>query len=171
MFEKSGSCSSPTEHSSGQPTAGLLVISIKVSSAVVCRSIQTLGDRNHMLHSRLQKLASWVVCLGFIALGLLYLNGAFFTAWVAGGPPNDNPLGWEPRAIGQLSFSLASFILSIGSYKLIQYLPSWRLLPICIIVMGVALSVAPYVGQFILQDRCLDAGGQWSNLELVCKSQ
>ncbi len=36
-------CSNPTPRSSGQPTAGLLVVSIKVSGAVICRSTQTLG--------------------------------------------------------------------------------------------------------------------------------
>lgn len=120
---------------------------------------------------RSQRIASWVVCLGFVALGLLYLNAAFFSAWVAGGPPNTNPVGWERRALGQLSVSVASFILSVGSYKLVISLPSWRPIPVAIVLGGLVFSVAPYIGRFVLQDQCLDSGGQWSNLELICKAK
>jgi hypothetical protein len=124
-----------------------------------------------MQPSRLQRVASWVVSLGLIALGLLYLNGAFFSAWMSGGPPSPYPIGWERRALGQLSFSLASFILAVGSYKLVVSLPAWRRLPIALIFAGLAMLLAPYVGRFVLQDQCLDRGGQWSNLTLECTTK
>ena len=108
---------------------------------------------------------------GFILLGLLYLNGALFSAWVSGGPPNSHLLGWERRAIGQLSFSLASFVLAVGSYKLVASLPAWRRLPVVLVLLGIALLIAPYVGRFVLQDKCLDGGGQWSNLTLECTAK
>jgi hypothetical protein len=109
-----------------------------------------------------------VVALGFVVLGLAYLNGALFSAWMSGGPPNPHPLGWERRSIGQLCFSVASFVLSVGSYKLLVSLPVWRRLPVALIVIGIGIAIAPYVGRFLLQDRCLDAGGRWSNITLEC---
>jgi hypothetical protein len=118
--------------------------------------------------SSIQRAASWIILAGFVLLGLLYLNGAIFSAWVSGGPPNQYPLGWERRAMGQLSFSLASFVLAIGSYKLIASLPVWRRLPMVLVLLGIALLVAPYIGRFVLQDKCLDNGGQWSKLTLEC---
>jgi hypothetical protein len=121
-----------------------------------------------MSHHRLQRIVGWVVSLGFIYLGLMYLNGAFFSAWMSGGPPNPHPLGWERRALGQLGFSLASFILAAGSYKLIVSLPSWRRVPMVLVLIGFAIAVTPLVGRFMLQDQCLDRGGQWSNLTLEC---
>ena len=122
-----------------------------------------------MTPSLVQRCASWIVCIGFVVLGLLYLNGAIFSAWVAGGPPNSNSLGWERRALGELSFSLAAFVLAIGSYKLVTGLPVWRRNPVFVVAAGVALAFAPYVGRFIFQDQCLDMGGRWRNLELVCQ--
>jgi hypothetical protein len=118
--------------------------------------------------AKLQRVASWVVSLGFIVLGLAYLNGAMFSAWMAGGPPNPYPLGWERRAMGQLCFSAASFVLAIGSYKLVASLPIWRRLPFALVIIGIALAIAPYLGRFLLQDMCLDRGGQWSNETLEC---
>jgi hypothetical protein len=113
-------------------------------------------------------LASWVVMLGFLAFGLLYLNGAIFSAWVSGGPPNPYPVGWSRRALGQLSFSVASFLLAVGAFRLVRALPVWRRSAVVLVAVGLALLVAPYIGRFVLQDQCLDSGGSWSNLTLEC---
>jgi hypothetical protein len=115
-----------------------------------------------------QKLAAWVLSLGFAVLSVAYLNGAVFSAWVAGGSPNDNPLGWERRALGQLTLSVASMILSIGSYRLVSRLPEWSRSAIVILLLGVLVAMSPYFGRFVLQDKCLDNGGRWSNDQLVC---
>jgi|EndMetStandDraft_4_1072995.scaffolds.fasta_scaffold571340_1 hypothetical protein len=121
-----------------------------------------------MLYSRLQRLAGWLVSLGFVALGLLYLNAAFFSAWMSGGPPSPYPTGWGRLALGQFTFSVAAFILAAGSYKLVVSLPAWRRAPAVAVLAGLALLVAPYIGRFVLQDQCLDQGGRWSNLTLEC---
>jgi hypothetical protein len=124
-----------------------------------------------MAYSRTQRLATWAVSLGFVALALMYLNGAFFSAWMSGGPPNPHPLGWERRALGQLSLSAACFVLAVGSFGLVRSLPSLRRVPLALLTIGVVLALAPYVGRFLLQDGCLDQGGQWSNLTLECKTK
>jgi hypothetical protein len=115
-----------------------------------------------------QKIAAWVVCLGFAFLCLAYLNGAFFSAWVASGPPNDNPLGWQRRSLGQLAFSLAALLLSVGSYKLASRLPKWSYSALVTLLLGICVALSPYIGRFILQDSCLDQGGKWSSDQLIC---
>ena len=40
-----------------------------------------------------RKILSWTALVAGTVFGLLLLNGAVFRAWVAGGPPNDNPAG------------------------------------------------------------------------------
>jgi hypothetical protein len=122
-----------------------------------------------MSRRSVQVTASWVLMVGFVVLGLMYLNGAFFSAWVAGGPPNPHPLGWERRALGQLAFSLASFTLAVGSFMLVQALPVWKRSWVILVLAGIVLAVSPYVGRLVLQDKCLDRGGQWSNLTLECE--
>lgn len=124
-----------------------------------------------MSHARVQRIVSWVVAVGFVALGLLYLNAALFSAWMSGGPPNPHPLGWGRLALGQLSTALASFILAVGSYKLVASLPVWRRLPLALVLTGLFLSLAPYLGRFVLQDQCLGRGGSWSNITLECSTK
>ena len=124
-----------------------------------------------MSHARVQRVVSWTVSIGFVALGLLYLNAALFSAWMSGGPPNPHPLGWGRLALGQLSTSLASFILAVGSYQLVVSLPAWRRMPFALVLTGLLLSLAPYVGRFVLQDKCLDQGGRWSNITLECSTK
>jgi hypothetical protein len=67
-----------------------------------------------------------VASRGLIFVGLVYLNGAFFSAWMSGGPPNPYRLAWERRAIGQLVFSVAAFVLAAASYKVIVALRNGR---------------------------------------------
>lgn len=134
----------------------------------VSRWTQKLDVFRPMSLARIQHLASWVVSLGFVALAVLYLNAALFSAWMSGGPPNPYPQGWKHLAFGQLVTAMASFLLAIGSYKLIRPLPAWKRPALSLVVVGVAMSAAPYFGRFVLQDRCLDQGGQWRNVTLEC---
>jgi len=124
-----------------------------------------------MSRARIQTVVSWVVAIGFVALGLLYLNAALFSAWMSGGPPNPYPLAWKHLALGQFSTALASFILAAGSYKLVAALPAWRRLPLAFVLAGLLLSLAPYLARFLLQDQCLDRGGSWSNITLECSAK
>jgi len=124
-----------------------------------------------MPRARVQRIISWVVSIGFIALGLLYLNAALFSAWMSAGPPNPHPAGWGRLALGQLGTSLPSFILAVGSYKLVASLPAWRRLPLALVLTGLFLSLAPYIGRFVLQDQCLDRGGSWRNITLACSTK
>lgn len=118
----------------------------------------------------IRKFASLGVSLGLLALGLLYLNNAFFSLWVASGPPNAHPMGWERRALGQLAWSVAAFTFSGASYRLLQALPRWPRSALVLLAAGSCLAMAPHVARILLQDRCLDQGGQWSNTHLECST-
>jgi hypothetical protein len=118
--------------------------------------------------SLVQRTAAWIVTAGFLALGLAYLNGAVFSAWVAGGPPGLYPTGWERRALGQLGFSLGSFILAVGSFRLIGGLPQWRRGALVVVFLGIGVAAVPYIGRLFLERSCLSQDGEWSNLTLEC---
>jgi len=142
---------------------------IRRSPARRAEPVQTnLNASKPMSHRLLQRIAGLLVSLGLIFIGLVCLNGAFFRAWMSGGPPNPYPLGWERRAIGQLVFSVAAFVLAVGSYKVIVALPNWRRPPVVLVFIGIAIALTPFAGRFLLQDQCLDQGGQWSNRTLEC---
>ena len=111
----------------------------------------------------------WAALLALIGVGLLYLNGAAFSAWMSGGPPNPHPVGWGRRALGQLCFSLSAFVAASGSFVLIGKLPSLSKAGISLLIAAVALAAAPYVGRVVVAASCVDNGGQWSNLTLECE--
>lgn len=119
----------------------------------------------------LRSALRWLVLLGFICLALLYLNGAFFSAWVSGGPPNPYPIGWGRRALGQLCFSGAALCLGIGLFGLIRTAPKVGRFSLASLSLGLFLIAAPYIGRFIIADRCLDQGGSWSAQTLQCSNE
>ena len=41
-----------------------------------------------------KSILRWVLLLTAIIFFFIYLNGAFYRAWLASGPPTDNPEGW-----------------------------------------------------------------------------
>jgi hypothetical protein len=111
----------------------------------------------------------WVALLALIGIGLLYLNGAAFSAWMSGGPPNPHPVGWGRRAIGQLCFSLSAFVAASGGFLFIGKLPSLSKAGLSLLIAAVALAAAPYVGRAVVAASCVDNGGQWRNLTLECE--
>ena len=112
-------------------------------------------------------ITRWIVLLAGIFFALLLLNGAVFRAWVAGGPPNDNPAGWVFSAWNYLSWSAAALLAGLSLFFLLRLPRPTKLAVLC---LGAAarLAVAPWIREFIATDICLDSGGQWSAQELRC---
>ena len=121
--------------------------------------------------SDVRQVIRWCVLLGFIYLAYLYLNSAAYSAWVSGGPPNPYPIGWSRRALGHLFFSAAALFLGIGLFRGILTFPKVGRGAIVLLALGLLLIAAPYIGRFVLTDRCLDQGGSWSNQTIQCSNE
>jgi hypothetical protein len=99
-----------------------------------------------------------------VVVGLFFLGDAFFSGWVAGGPPTEYKLGWERRALASLFLAGASFFAAGAAFRLPRIgKASWFLL---LLAMGLALF--PLLAREILIDSCLDSGGSWSYEFLEC---
>ena len=114
-------------------------------------------------------LLKWFALLSLVAIGLAYLNGAAFSAWMSGGPPNPYPVGWGRRSLGQLSFALAAFVGAFGVFRAIGKAPSISRSGVLLLVVAALLVLAPYLARFVIGNACVDQGGGWSNLTLECK--
>jgi hypothetical protein len=118
-----------------------------------------------------RQLARWLVLGSFIIVALLYLNSSIYSAWVSGGPPNPYPLGWSRRAIGHLCFALAALCFGIGLFKGIRTFPQSTNGSSAFIVLGAILAISPYIGRFVLMDKCLDRGGSWNRGTIQCSDE
>lgn len=118
-----------------------------------------------------RQLTRWLVLTAFIIVALLYLNSAIYSAWVSGGPPNPNPIGWSRRAIGHLCFALAAVSFGLGLFKGIQTFPGATKGSAAFIVLGALLIIGPYIGRLELSDSCMDRGGSWNRGTLQCSDE
>lgn len=125
-----------------------------------------------MLHASFRSLGSalaWLV-LGGTALGSLYLlNGAAFSAWMAGGPPNPYPQGWAMRSQTQLAWAVAIDFGGVAAFRLSRELPVVRKSTVALAVVCGVLAVLPSANRLLQIDRCLDGGGRWSYEGLQCE--
>jgi hypothetical protein len=121
--------------------------------------------------SAVRQTIRWCVLLAFVCLALLYLNSAAYSAWVSGGPPNPYPIGWSRRALGHLFFSAAALFLGVGLFRGILTFPKVGRGAVVLLAIGLFLIAAPYIGRFVLTDRCLDQGGSWSNQTIQCSNE
>jgi hypothetical protein len=113
----------------------------------------------------------WCAPLGLIALGVLYLNSALYSAWISGGPPNNYSIAWAHRALVHFGFSL-SFLFSgpMVFAALKNGLNFWRSKYKYAWFLVVFVSLAyPQAKEYFLIDSCLDRGGQWNELHFECK--
>ncbi len=110
----------------------------------------------------------WSLLLTGVVFCLIYLNSAFYRAWVAGGPPTDNPEGWLFSAGNYLSWALAFLTSGIGVFALISKLPSLSRVALVFIALSIILGIFPSAREFVASDVCLDSGGKWLSSELRC---
>jgi len=123
-------------------------------------------------HQKLMKqIIRWSVLLMFIVVALLYLNSAFYSAWVSGGPPNPYPIGWSRRALGHLCFALGALFVGVGLFIGLRTFPKLGKGSIAITIIGILLVASPYIGRFILIDSCLDRGEKWNHEAIQCSDE
>lgn len=113
----------------------------------------------------------WGVLLTGMVAFLTYLKSALYRAWLAGGPPTDNPEGWLFSAENSLSWAFAFLSLGIGIFLLIGKLPSLSRVAFVFIALSIILGVFPSAREFVASDVCLDSGGRWSSSELRCNRE
>lgn len=114
-------------------------------------------------------IARCAALLGLGVVGLLYLNDAFVSAWVAGGPPGPHKLGWERRSLASLLWSLAAFVAAVGLFRALGRLPRIGTLAWLLLAVAAVLALAPFVAREILIDACVDRGGRWVHTALECE--
>ena len=121
--------------------------------------------------SATRQVLRWLVLSVFIILALLYLNSSIYSVWVSGGPPTPYPVGWSRRAVGQLCFAFSALSFGIGLFKGIRTFPGSTKGSAAFIVLGALLALSPYIGRFVLIDKCLDRGGSWNRETIQCSDE
>lgn len=127
-----------------------------------------MNDRKKLA---IKQVIRWLVLSVFFVLSMLYLNSAFFSAWVSDGPPNPYPIGWSRRALGHLCFALAALLIGIGLFKGIKTLPKIGKCSVAFVFIGSLLAVSPYIGRYVLIDSCLDRGEKWNHEAIQCSDE
>jgi len=115
------------------------------------------------------RVARWFALPIFIAAALFFLNDAFFSAWVSGGPPSDHKVGWERRSEASLLFSFASVVGGAAVFRAMGRFPLVGRVSWALAVVALLLACAPFVAREVLIDKCLDSGGRWSSAFIECE--
>ena len=118
---------------------------------------------------RLRLTARWTLLLLSLVIAAIYLNSAFFSARVSGGPPNPYPHAWSQRGVTHLCLAGAFLFGGIAIYRLIGSFPKIGVLTIIFAVVAVLFPAVPYVREFWYVDACLDRGGRWNSLAFQCE--
>jgi hypothetical protein len=113
----------------------------------------------------------WLALLIFMILALLYLNTSIYSIWVSGGPSNPYAVGLIRHAIGNLCFAVAALFFGIGLFKGIRTFPAATKGSAAFILLGAIVAISPYVGRFVLIDKCLDRGGSWNHGTNQCSDE
>lgn len=121
------------------------------------------------------KLARAIVGWGVLAIGvfvgLVYLKSAAYRAWLAGGPPSDNPEGWLFSALNYLSWGVAIVLASAGLFLLLGGLRARPRAALALLLISAIFGIFPTAREYLASDACLDGGGTWLAQELRCKHE
>jgi hypothetical protein len=115
------------------------------------------------------RISRWLLLLAFVAAGLYFLNDAFFSAWVAGGPPGEHKLGWERRSQASLALCIACLLAGVTTFWGARRFPVVGRLTWLLLGIAAVIAVSPFLAQQVLIDKCLDSGGRWSKATIECE--
>jgi hypothetical protein len=126
-----------------------------------------------VIHKRImmRQIIRWFLTLGFIALGLIYLNSTIFSTWAAGGPPTKHPHAWAQRALVHFGFCVSFIATGVMAFIGLRRDFNWRKSKykyIWLILLLLSLGY-PKAREWLLIDKCLDSGGAWSSEYFECK--
>ena len=116
----------------------------------------------------LRNAARWIILLGTLILAALFLNSAFFSLWVAGGPPTPYPEAWMHRALANACTAVALLLMGIAGFRCLGSFPRIGSFTLLLGLGAITVLVVPWVREFMLVDSCLDSGGRWEELAFRC---
>ena len=119
----------------------------------------------------LRQAARWIVLVGGVLLGLLYLNGAAGNWWISWGPPNEYAKVWEQRAIIQLGLAVVCFVTGATLFVLLKDVSAFKRsgLKYAWLVIVLLTLGYPKAREWLEIDKCLDAGGAWRSSHFDCR--
>jgi hypothetical protein len=119
----------------------------------------------------LRRIFSGTILVVFVCVFLMYLNSMFYSFWVAGGPPNPHPLGWERRGLTHLFYAIASLLFGLGLSKAINSYPLIRRSAYILAILSAILLALPHVARSYLVYKCQNQGSTWSNEAIQCSNE
>lgn len=102
-------------------------------------------------------------------MAALYLNSAFFSAWVSGGPPTPYPEAWAQRSLVHLSLAGSLLLGGMAAFRAIGSFPNFGGVTISLAMLALLILGAPHFHAFLHSDACLDSGGRWNGVEFKCE--
>lgn len=115
------------------------------------------------------RASRWAALLAGVALALVYLNSAAYSAWAGGGPPTTIRDAWLHRALVHLCYGVAAAFGGIILFRVIHRPPRLDRAALALVVLALVLIAAPHAKRFLLVDRCLDSGGRWDAAAFRCQ--
>lgn len=122
-----------------------------------------------MAEHKLKTVLRWAVLVTALVLAAFFLNSAFFSAWNAGGPPNEYREAWAHHSLVCLAYSGAFLLGGLGLFGIIKRFPRPRFVPVALVVLAGGLALVPHGRALLAQDACLDAGGRWLQSDYRCE--
>jgi hypothetical protein len=118
----------------------------------------------------MRKFLRITIPIALIIVSLIYINSAFYSSWVSGGPPNNYPEAWAYRSFRHFFYGIGFVVFAITFFLATKPIAK-NIVAKCIIGSAVALSLfaTPHIDKFIDIDSCLDRGGRWSEVYHKCE--
>lgn len=106
----------------------------------------------------------------FIIVAAIYFNSAVFSAWVAGGPPNDYPEAWAYRSFRHLFYGIGFIVFAITIFLSLK--PEAKRIKVkwtIGLLIGLCIFATPHISKFLEIDSCIDQGGKWNKKYHRCE--
>lgn len=115
------------------------------------------------------RVLRWAAFVAGVALALVYMNSAAYSAWAGGGPPTTVREALMHRAFAHLCYAIAAALGGLALFRLIRRSPRLDRAALALLVLALVLVAAPHTRHFLLVDRCLDSGGRWDPAAFRCQ--
>lgn len=111
----------------------------------------------------------WLLLLVAFSVALLYLNGALFSFWAAGGPPTPYPEAYLQQGLRRTSYAFAIALCGFAAFRQLSRLSRIDRLALCCVGLATVVFCIPIARAYFATDACLDSGGRWNQLVYRCE--